>query len=527
VRKWLVPIAITVSVLIVAGLLINVRLPSHLKKRVEKLLSDRFHAKVTVARLGVSFLPLPGVTVDGVKLENPDRSDVPPLIEIKRFVARTDIITLFGAQHDVTLVSLEGLRITIPSGTMHRNDFEKKRSGQQGNGGDENHFPFVIRKIVADGTVLTILPKQKGKDPLEWDIEKLTLTSVGAEKPMNFVATLTNAKPPGQIHSTGTFGPWQTDGPGDTPLGGHYVFQNADMGVFKGLSGVLSSTGDYKGSLDTIEVNGTTDIPNFKVGDGNQVDLKTKFSATVDGTNGNTLLHPVIGTYRNSTFICNGGVVSTPGIHGKKVTLDVKTNKARIEDILLLVMNIKRAPLEGPADFKAKLVLPRGDVPVINKLLLDGNFIMTQARFTSDKVQDKLDLYSNRSLGLNGKKEKEKQDDVASNLKTRFVLKNATARLSALTFSVPGINVYLRGSYGLTSENIDFLGRVRLQGTVSQMTTGYKSWLLKPIDFVFKKNGAGAVIPIKITGTKDDPHFGLDFRDKNNRVPDEKGKKKK
>jgi hypothetical protein len=526
VRKWLVPVAIVVSFLVVASLVISVRLPSHLKGRVERLLSDRFHAKVTIARLGVSFLPLPGVTVDGVKLENPDRPDAPPLIEIKRFVARTDIITLFGAERDVTLVNLEGLRITIPSGTINHKQFEKS-SGRRESGSNENHFPFVIRKIIADGTVLTILPKQKGKDPLEWDIEKLTLTAVGSQKPMNFVATLTNAKPPGQIHSTGTFGPWQTDGPGDTPLGGHYVFQNADMGVFKGLRGLLSSTGEYQGSLDTIEVNGTTDIPNFKVGDGNQVALKTKFKATVDGTNGNTLLHPVIGTYRNSEFICTGGVVSTPGIHGKEITLDVKTNKARIEDILLLVMNAKRAPIEGPADFKAKLVLPRGDVPVINKLFLGGNFIMTQARFTSDKVQDKLDLYSNRSLGLNGKKQKQKQDDVASNLKTRFILKNATARLSALTFSVPGIQVYLRGSYGLTSEKIDFLGRVRLHGTVSQMTTGFKSWLLKPIDFVFKKSGAGAVIPIKITGTKDDPHFGLDFRDKNNPVPDGKEQEKK
>jgi hypothetical protein len=536
VRKWAVAAAILVAMVFIAGLVVNRRLPDHLKRRVEQLLADRFHAKVTIARLGVSFLPLPGITVEDVKLQNPKRADAPPFIEMKRFVARTDIITLFGAQRDVTLVRIEGLRITIPSGTMHvRQPDSNQQDLNQRDSKDEseqqiqeeagNHFPLVIRKIIADGTVLVILPKQANRDPLEWDIEKLTLTSVGAEKPMGFAAILTNAKPPGLIHSTGTFGPWQKDDPGDTALGGKYLFQNADMSVFKGLSGRLSSTGTYKGTLSGIDVNGTTDIPDFKVGDGAQVDLKTRFSATVDGTNGNTLLHPVDATYRSSEFICEGGVIGTPGVHGKKIDLKVKTKKARIEDIFQLIMGDRKAALEGPVNFQARLLLPPGDVPVMRKLYLDGRFDMNHARFTSGKVQQKLDLYSNRSLELDDKANK--PDNVASNLSTRFVLKNTTARLSDLTFSVPGIYVYLHGEYGLVSEKIDFLGRIRLHGTVSDMTTGFKSWLLKPIDFVFKKNGAGAVLPIKITGTRTDPHFGLDFRDPKNRIPNDSRKTKK
>jgi hypothetical protein len=523
VRKWAVAAAILVVMVFIAGLVVNRRLPAHLKRRVEQLLADRFHAKVTIARLGVSFLPLPGITVEDVKLEKPNRAGTPPFIEMKRFVARTDIVTLFGAQRDVTLVRIEGLRITIPSGTMHVRQPDSNQQTQQEEAG--NHFPFVIRKIIADGTVLVILPKQANRDPLEWDIEKLTLTSVGAKKPMGFAAILTNAKPPGLIHSTGTFGPWEKDDPGDTALGGKYLFQNADMSVFKGLSGRLSSNGTYKGTLSGIDVNGTTDIPDFKVGDGAQVDLKTRFSATVDGTNGNTLLHPVDATYRNSEFICEGGVIGTPGVHGKKIDLNVKTKKARIEDILQLIMGDRKAALEGPVNFKARMLLPPGDVPVINKLYLNGRFDMHQARFTNSKVQQKLDLYSNRSLGLDDKKNK--PDNVASNLSTRFVLKNTTARLTDVTFSVPGIYVYLHGEYGLVSEKIDFLGRIRLHGTVSDMTSGFKSWLLKPIDFVFKKNGAGAVLPIKITGTRTDPHYGLDFRDPKNRIPNDSRKTKK
>jgi hypothetical protein len=37
------------------------------------------------------------------------------------------------------------------------------------------------------------------------------------------------------------------------------------------------------------------------------------------------------------------------------------------------------------------------------------------------------------------------------------------------------------------------------------------SVLLKPVDPFFSKHGAGAEIPLKVTGTKSEPHFGLDF----------------
>ena len=47
-----------------------------------------------------------------------------------------------------------------------------------------------------------------------------------------------------------------------------------------------------------------------------------------------------------------------------------------------------------------------------------------------------------------------------------------------------------------------------MQATISKMVGGWKGFLLKPADRFFKKNGAGAEIPIYIAGTRDDPHFG-------------------
>jgi hypothetical protein len=43
------------------------------------------------------------------------------------------------------------------------------------------------------------------------------------------------------------------------------------------------------------------------------------------------------------------------------------------------------------------------------------------------------------------------------------------------------------------------------------MVSGWKSWFLKPIDPFFAKHGAGTELPIRITGTRSEPHFGLAF----------------
>jgi len=72
--------------------------------------------------------------------------------------------------------------------------------------------------------------------------------------------------------------------------------------------------------------------------------------------------------------------------------------------------------------------------------------------------------------------------------------------------------VQLNGAYGLKSEQIEFDGTVRMDATISDAADvgGIKGFLLKAADPFFRKKGAGALIPIKVRGTKDDPKFGLD-----------------
>jgi hypothetical protein len=103
-------------------------------------------------------------------------------------------------------------------------------------------------------------------------------------------------------------------------------------------------------------------------------------------------------------------------------------------------------------------------------------------------------------------------DTVASDFSGHFSLNHGLITLRGLSFQVPGVGVSLDGSYGLKDQKIDFHGTARLDADLSQTTTGWKSLLLKAVDPLFRKKNAGAVLPIKIRGTREQPSFGLDLR---------------
>jgi hypothetical protein len=69
---------------------------------------------------------------------------------------------------------------------------------------------------------------------------------------------------------------------------------------------------------------------------------------------------------------------------------------------------------------------------------------------------------------------------------------------------VPGASADLNGSYNLSSGHVHLVGSVRMDSDISHVTTGWKSLLLKPLIPFFRKDNAGAVIPIAVTGGPND-----------------------
>jgi hypothetical protein len=490
------------------------------RARVVEALNQRFDASVTLASLHVSFFPQPEVSGAGLSIRHKDWPDSAPLIYIQSFSAATDWSTLWSSGRRVKLIQLKGLQIRVPprGASAFKDIFtggEEVASGEAGH--DTTHLPFSIETIRADGTLLEIEPKVPGKEPLDFEIRKLTLYRTGTAKAMRFRAQLTNAKPPGLIDCDGYFGPWQKDDPRATAVSGTYRFSNANLSVFSGIGGILHSTGMFTGVLQHIETSGTTGTPNFSLkGGGNAVDLKTNFHAIVNGTDGDTILNPVEATFLHSKFVCRGAVAGKQGAHGKTVSLQAVTHGARMEDILALVVGGDRPFLTGNVQFNSTIVIPPGPQDVIDKLKLQGAFEIASAVFTNPQIERKLITLSDRARGIpkNEQEELEREGEqklVASDFHGRMKLDCGVASFSQLSFAVPGADISLKGTYELQSQKIEMDGLFRMQATLSQTQSGVKRWMLLPFNKLFEHDGAGFAAPIKITGTTDHPVLALDI----------------
>lgn len=521
-RKWILTAAGLAALVVIAILTIPIALTPGLRAKLTAALEERFDSDVELQSLHVSMLPRLRVAGTGVVLRHRGRTDVPPLIAIPSFSAEATLWGLLGEPLRLSRVHLEGLEINIPPGGMSIDD--KEQDDEPAKSTDPKappprdprqteatagKSPLIVEDLLSERAVLNILRREPGKAPRIFEIAHLSMQRVGANDPWPFTAKLTNPTPPGQIAVDGTFGPWNTDEPSGTALGGKYTFKDADLGVFKGIRGILQSVGEFDGVLERIEVQGSADVPEFALdAAGQPVRLSTEFSAVVDGTNGNTWLRPVDATLGESPIVANGGIVERDGEDGRTVTLDVVMSGARIEDVLRLAVK-GEPPMTGALELKTNFLLPPGDRDAIEKLHLDGTFKVASGRFAKGSIQAKMNELSQKARGEGNSGDPAEQ--VVSNFTGRFVMKGGAIRFSSLTFAVPGAKVDLTGTYALRSEALDFRGTVRLDAKLSELTTGVKSFLLKAVDPLVRRKDV-TVIPITIKGTARKPDFGLDIK---------------
>jgi hypothetical protein len=518
-RRWTRPrlaviALIALAVVFLVALLVAPRVALS-RQRVERILSDYFDSEVELASFTAHVLPRPRVEGAGLVLRWKGRTDLPPLIKADRFVIESSLAGTLQRPTRIRLVRFEVLEINVPPNTTKQLGGTAATSGRAEAQTALDHrneapskTPVIIDRFEADESELVIWPDEADKEPLRFALHRLRLDAVALDRPLSFGATLTNPKPLGLIDTTGWFGPWHKDAPKLTPLSGEYAFTNVDLATIKGLGGTLSSKGQYEGRLERIEVHGQTETPDFHLsGVGRPVPLTTTFDAIVDGTNGETYLRPVRAMLGGSEIVANGSVTKARGRGGRTVALEVDIDRARLEDILRLVLDHEPPPIRGALRLASRFVLPPGERDVIERLRLNGAFAISGARFPSDVVQGRIDGLSRRGQG---RPKDENVENVASRLEGRLVLDRGLARLSDLTFEVPGAMVDLDGMFALARQQLDFQGVVRLDAKVSQTTTGFKSLMLKIVDPLFSRKNAGTVIPIRLTGTPGKPSISVE-----------------
>jgi hypothetical protein len=511
VLMWIAACLLMMVVVVgVIGEVIIHRAMPILKSRIIETLSARFNSRVEMDGFNVSLVK--GVEVSGSGLRIYPQDEVvaagatDPLIGLGHFSFHADWEGLFSKPMHVGTVYVKDMAILIPPKEMRA----QAPKGQRHIG----KIKIVVDQIVFDDSKLVIGTLKPDKDPQDYKLSRIVLLDVGPTKPWEYDATLVNAIPTGDIHAKGTFGPWNNDSPGDSTVTGHYTFDHADLNTIKGLGGILSSIGEFTGQLDNIVVDGTTEMQDFSLDTANHpMPLHTKFHAIVDGTNGDTYLQPVDARLGESDFSCSGAVINVKG-KGHIIDLDVNVPNARIQDFLELGVKTSPVVMSGRLSMKTKMHIPPGKQSVTRKLGLKGGFTLRQIHFTNPEVQDKVDMLSLRAQG-DAKEAKPGAEDVHSQMVGLFVLGEGKLSFSRLDYTLPGATVALTGKYSLNGDEFEFDGKMRTDAKVSQMVASkWKSILLKPVDPFFKKDGAGAEIPVKISGTKSAPKFGLDLRHK-------------
>jgi hypothetical protein len=528
-KRWLLGLGaaalLGITGLVIAARILARRFEPYIHAQAIQYLSKRFDSDVQLQALHIQMPKMSTLRVlllrghgavaevdgEGLSLRYHGRRDLPPILRIQKLSFSVDLGTLFETPKKVPLVTMDGVEIHIPP--------KDQRPALSGSGAPQpqaapesaSQPSVLIQEILIQNASLEILPRNQRKVPLQEGIQSLRLDSVGRGVPMRYDASLTNSKPPGKIHATGTFGPWSADEPGDTPVTGKYVFEHADLGAFNGIAGILHSTGDFAGKLSTLNVRGRANVPDFRLKRvGNPVPLSATFEALVDGTNGNTILKPVNATLGKTRFTTSGGVIQHEADLPRAVDLVANIPNGDLRDVLRLAMT---GPpfMEGRLMLKTTIGIPPLTGPVREKLKLDGSFQVSDGKFLRSKIQAELDKLSRRAQGEPGNQE---IDEVASNMRGVFQLANEALHFSELSFGVPGAQIDLAGDYDMASDNLDLLGTVKFQAKVSQLAavTGWKRWALKAVDPLFERQGAGTFLRIKVNGTSRAPKFGLVFR---------------
>ena len=487
-----------IALYLYAGSLIEQRL----RPATVELLERRFNSRVELASLRVALTPKLSIRGEGLVLRYEGRTDIPPLISIRTFILESSPRELWNRRID--RVHVDGLEIMIPP---RRTDDMPDFSAGEPRGASEDDVR--IGELVAENSLLTITPKREGKSPRVFQLRDLRLEQFQFSGPIPFQAAITNPTPHGEIAAKGAFGPWHAHAPSLTPVEGTFLF-DADLGTINGIGGALHAEGTFAGPLEMIRTSGKTRTEQFHLSSGGVTfPLLVDYDAIVDGTNGDTILERVEAVLGVSRISARGAIVKAEGGQGRRITLDTRTRGGRLEDFVRLTTRVRNSPLSGIVSVDAQLDIPPGEREVIERMNLAGTFTVAAARFSDAAIQDRVDELARRGVG---KPTDETIDNVASNFRGTFRLRDARLHLSTLRFSVEGATVQLAGSYDTTREVLDFRGELRLQARASQTQTGWKRFVLKVFDPLLDGPGAGTVLPISITGTREHPKFAADIK---------------
>jgi hypothetical protein len=469
-------------------------------------------AKVEIHGFHSTFFPYPGCVADDVVFTQTNSSSrsgqaVVPIITIHKLTIETTLAGLLSKPSRIKKIIADGLRVHVPAGGANLHQAANSKGDQT-----------VIEEISAENALLEIATDGAESRPLVFQVHRILFRNIGAHNKVPYQVSLRLPIFPGEVESSGWLGPWKDDNGmvRSTAVSGTYSLQRGDLGVFKSIGGMVSSRGEFSGTLDCLSVAGNTDTSDFEVtASGHPFHITTQFRGSVDLKTGDVTLPMLKAKLGATDLTADAAITGYP----KTVALNVTEGRGQIQDLLLLFSNARRSPVTGPITFQTKIILPPEHRPFKERVQLTGTFSSDPVKFTSSDTQKDIDQLSERA---EGKKDKQKESDqnsdedgferVLTKLTGQVHIAEGVANFSRISFSVPGANGNMNGTYSLVNKRVNLHGQMRMMATVSEATTGKKSFFLKVLDPFFKKKHAGAQVPITMTGLYGDTHFSAGLK---------------
>lgn len=499
-KQWVKPVVATLVLLVAAAFIVAgwLRWP-YGQARVLKTLGKDFSSEVTVRSFRTVYFPRPGYIAEGVVLQRIGQDGSPPLATARKITSYGSYLGLYMVPENIHSFRVEGLVVRIPKTLPASNGSSRPTPWWRA---------LRIDRVIADGSVLQILPESSEVHPLVFSIHTLRLHAFATGKPLSFEASFQNPAPVGEVETRGQLGPLNANHLGQTAVFGSYTLKNARLATFPDISGTLFSQANFHGVLHDVRVQGTASTPDFELlSVRHPISLNVKFMADVDGMDGDVRLDSIEAHFRHTAIWSTGFVKSELGQPGKVTTLSMTVREGRIEDLLYPFVQSQPPPMEGTAHLQARGVFPYSGGPFLKRIRMAGAFDVEDSGFTHPEFQHTIDKLSERSKG----KKNNDLKKTRANLQATVRLDAGVGQFSSLVFQIPGADAHLHGTYNLIDERVNLTGKLGTRGTLSQDTTGIKSILLWPFSPLFKHRRRGAVMPVHITGTYQHPTYGVSF----------------
>ena len=471
--------------------------------KIRPMLEDMLASEVTFSGYHRTYWPNPGFVATGITMRRKSALNLPPLGHIDTLVVEGRWPDLVLLRRRVQLVDLTGLHIVVPAigSKENRQDFPP------GSSKDFDGPETMVERLMMHKSLLDIM--RTNGQRYSFPIKQLEIRNLHDGEAMTFAVDMQNAIPHGHILARGSMGPIKGTKFITTPLTGNFAFTQVNLQDVGEIGGTLDSRGVFKGTLQSLNVEGSTVTKDFTVTDGKPTPVEGAIQATVHSSNGSLDVRSIDLKVRDTSVHAAGTING----ENNATNLDITVDHGRAEDLMRPFVH-HEVPISGSVSLKSHAYLgPPGD-GFIARLRMTGSLNVPREKLTDEKTEKSLSSFSERAQGKqkntgleSAPKAPPPGTDVLSSLEGPVSLKDGVVYTPHMTFRIPGAEATLAGTFRFHDQAAHLTGKLKMDTDISHAATGFKSFLLKPLAPFFKKKNAGAVISIAVTGTPG--HYGV------------------